>query len=175
MTKNVPRTMESEGNFEVSFPKRSTSLLTSKQDLSNHLFFLFREFLGFFNKGKPDLTGNVASPTLKTTSERSLTASSTSQETSFRHALEILLRRSTTCCDHNSSKNFVLNIFFHLKDTGRGCNWEGDFFGFTRTPHFNTKDIRQWHDQSDRGSRQNPLFQLVIPHLLQRSQLNLLH
>ena len=65
--------MGSEGNFEVSFPKRSTSLLSSKQDLSNHLFFLFREFLGFFNTGKPDLTGNVGSATLKTTSERSLT------------------------------------------------------------------------------------------------------
>ena len=102
--------------FEVSFPKRSTSLLSSKQDLSSHLFFVFREFLGFFNTGKPDLTGNVASVTLKIISERSLTASSASKgindaddavkEASFRHALENLLRRSTTCCDDNFVQKF---------------------------------------------------------------------
>ena len=64
--------------WDQSFPKRSTSLLSSNQDLSNHLFFFFREFLGFFNTGKPDLTRNVTSATLKTTPERTLTASSTS-------------------------------------------------------------------------------------------------
>lgn len=47
--------MGSEGNFEVSFPKRSTSLLSLKQDLSNHLFFFLWEFLpDFFNTSKPD-------------------------------------------------------------------------------------------------------------------------
>ena len=70
--------MGSEGNFEVSFPKRSTFFKGLKQDLSNHLFFClfvffleFSDFLAiFFNTGKPDLTGNVASATLKTTVEK---------------------------------------------------------------------------------------------------------
>ena len=69
--------MGSEGNFEVSFPKCSTVFKSLKQDLSNHLFFCLFFFLGifgffgdFFNTGKPDLTGNVASATLKTTVEK---------------------------------------------------------------------------------------------------------
>ena len=40
--------MGSEGNFEVSFPKCSSSFLSLKQDLSNHLFFFFWEFLDFW-------------------------------------------------------------------------------------------------------------------------------
>ena len=67
--------MGSEGKFEVSFPKLSTFFKSLKQDLSNHLFFFyFWEFLDFlaifFNTGKPDLTGNVASAKLKTTMEK---------------------------------------------------------------------------------------------------------
>ena len=47
--------MASEGNFEVSFQIAALSLLSSKQDLSNHLFFFFWEFLpDLFNTGKPD-------------------------------------------------------------------------------------------------------------------------
>ena len=111
--------MGSEGNyFRSQFSKAQYFSFKFEQDLSSHLFFLFREFLGFFNTGKPDLTGNVASATLKTTSERSLTASSASlslndaddavKEASFRHAIENLLRRSTTCCDDN----FVQKLCF---------------------------------------------------------------
>ena len=48
ITKNVLRKMGSEGNFEVSFPKCSSSFLSLKQDLSNHLFFFFWEFLDFW-------------------------------------------------------------------------------------------------------------------------------
>ena len=42
--------MGSEGNFEVSFPKRSAFFKSLKQDISNHLFFcfvFFWEFLDF--------------------------------------------------------------------------------------------------------------------------------
>ena len=62
--------MGSDGNFEVSFPKRSTFLKFETRFIKP-LVFLFLgilEFFGdFFNTGKPDSPGNVASATLKTT------------------------------------------------------------------------------------------------------------
>ena len=158
-TKNLPRRKGSKGNLDTNFPSRSTSFLSSKQDLSNHGFCFFLTFFDFFEPARLHLTGKVDLATLNITSVNSLTAISTSYKSSFRHLVEKLSRWLTTFCDDISSRNLTLDISFHLKDIGNASNCALDFFGFIDIPDFNIKDSRQWQDQFVKGDTTKPVRQ----------------